>query len=95
MNKAELTADGLLLWHCPGCDRSHGVPVVGGRAWGWNKSLSSPTLTPSVHVHGHPTSPPFKPQPNCHCLMTDGRLQFLDDCGHALAGQTVEMEAWK
>lgn len=27
----------------------------------------------------------------CHSYVTDGRIQFLNDCSHALAGQTVEM----
>jgi len=27
----------------------------------------------------------------CHTFVTDGRIQFLDDCTHALAGQTVEL----
>ena len=27
----------------------------------------------------------------CHLYLTDGRLQFLGDCTHALAGQTVDL----
>lgn len=27
----------------------------------------------------------------CHIYVTDGRIQFLSDCTHALAGQTVPM----
>jgi len=27
----------------------------------------------------------------CHSLVTDGRIQFLSDCTHALAGQTVDL----
>lgn len=27
----------------------------------------------------------------CHSFVTDGRIQFLDDCTHALAGQTVDL----
>lgn len=27
----------------------------------------------------------------CHCFVTDGQIQFLGDCTHALAGQTVPM----
>lgn len=29
----------------------------------------------------------------CHSFVTDGRIQFLDDCTHALAGQTVDLPA--
>jgi hypothetical protein len=27
----------------------------------------------------------------CHSIITDGRIQFLTDCTHALAGQTVDL----
>lgn len=27
----------------------------------------------------------------CHSYVTDGRIQFLGDCTHALAGQTVDL----
>jgi hypothetical protein len=27
----------------------------------------------------------------CHSFITDGRIQFLDDCSHELKGQTVEI----
>jgi len=30
----------------------------------------------------------------CHTFVTDGRIQFLSDCTHALAGQTVDMPPW-
>lgn len=30
----------------------------------------------------------------CHSFITDGRIQFLGDCTHALAGQTVELPDW-
>lgn len=32
----------------------------------------------------------------CHSFVTDGRIQFLGDCTHALAGQTVDLpEKWE
>lgn len=30
----------------------------------------------------------------CHSFVTDGRIQFLGDCTHALAGQTVDLPEW-
>lgn len=30
----------------------------------------------------------------CHSFVTDGRIQFLPDCTHELAGQTVDLPAW-
>ena len=29
--------------------------------------------------------------PRCHIFIRDGRIQYLNDCTHALAGQTVDM----
>jgi hypothetical protein len=28
----------------------------------------------------------------CHSIITDGKIQYQNDCTHKLAGQTVEME---
>lgn len=30
----------------------------------------------------------------CHSFVTEGRIQFLGDCSHALAGQTVDLPDW-
>jgi hypothetical protein len=39
----------------------------------------------------HPDDPaPFKCT-QCHSFVTDGRIQFLGDCTHELAGQTVDL----
>ena len=31
----------------------------------------------------------------CHSFVTDGKIQFLSDCTHALAGQTVDLPDWE
>lgn len=30
----------------------------------------------------------------CHSFVTDGRIQFLGDCTHTLAGQTIDLPDW-
>jgi len=30
----------------------------------------------------------------CHSFITDGRIQYLGDCTHSLAGQTIELPNW-
>lgn len=30
----------------------------------------------------------------CHSFVTDGQIQFLGDCTHSLAGQTVPIPPW-
>lgn len=81
------------MFHCPGCERHHTVRVKGDGAWGWNGDVSKPTLTPSVF--SNPPGPYFvASQPSCHSFVKDGQIQFLDDCSHALAGQTVPLPEW-
>lgn len=39
---------------------------------------------------------PYDDHRRCHSFITDGRIQFLDDCTHALRGQTVDLpEKWE
>lgn len=92
-----------MFW-CPGCKDHHGVPVDGSRGWQWNGSLESPTVTPSILVTQTLYGPDRLTFPNydgqaecesskgtCHSFVTDGKIQFLSDCFHSLAGQTVEL----
>lgn len=30
----------------------------------------------------------------CHSFITDGQIQFLEDCSHELAGKTVPLPVW-
>lgn len=86
-------------WYCPGCDRYHGVPIDGPRKWGFNENWESPTLTPSVLVNKdadgklkpEQTLSGYVPQHRCHVFIRAGQIQFLGDCTHALAGQTVPL----
>ena len=41
----------------------------------------------------HPEKPPVFVCSVCHSFVTDGKIQFLGDCTHELAGQTVELIA--
>ena len=71
---------------CPGCDEMHSFTVRtdGQRpAWGFNGNYEHPTFSPSLLY-------PSKTV-RCHLYLVHGRIQFLADCGHALAGQTVDM----
>ena len=86
------------LFDCPGCGMMHAVPVKRGSragvgpAWDFNGSLEAPTFHPSLLVRYHDQSKGPGVNSVCHLFVTDGMLQFLSDCTHALAGQTVSME---
>ncbi|KMO34765.1 ammonia monooxygenase [Methylobacterium variabile] len=103
--KLRTAEGGLLLFWCPGCDGAHNVrPRDGsGRGWSFNGSYDRPTFSPSVLVRGvQPITDAehaalvrgerVEPRPFvCHSFVTDGQIQFLGDCTHALAGQTVPL----
>jgi hypothetical protein len=89
---------------CPGCVTALAEPVEPGdaefyathvvpvapspRAWGFNGDESRPTFTPSILVRQ--TMGDARPVV-CHSFVREGRIQFLGDCTHALAGQTVDL----
>lgn len=75
-----------LLWHCAGCGIMHAVPVVGlsGPVWHWNGSLDAPTLAPSVMNKG-------RLGVTCHIFMRAGVVEFLSDCSHDKAGQSLQL----
>jgi len=84
-----------LHWWCPGCGQPHCVQVGDGPGprWGWNKDVDHPTFTPSVAVTW--TDPDTKRvEEVCHSFVKKGAMQFLGDCTHELAGQTVPIPAW-
>lgn len=74
--------------------------------WGFNGDYDKPTFTPSILVQAGHYAPGWQgPKcwcntdlPNCHykCVrchsfVTNGQIQFLSDCTHALAGKTVPL----
>lgn len=98
MNKLKPVVDrtGLVVgyqFQCPGCPEHHYVPTVGDKAWGFNGDLKRPTFTPSILVYpsGYLEDGQRRETPRCHSFVRDGRIQFLSDCGHMLAGQTVDL----
>lgn len=87
------------IFRCPGCKTAHTVNTNPG-GWGFSGSVEAPTFTPSVLVT-HPAHPDateefkeWRTERRCHSFVTDGRIQFLSDCTHELAGQTVDLPDW-
>ena len=99
-----------LRFHCPGCNDEHQVNVSPpGWTWNGSiekPTITPSVLVQSGHFapsHDGPCwcsykertgeEPDFKCK-QCHSFVTDGRIQFLSDCSHALAGQTVNLPEW-
>jgi len=92
-----------VTFKCPGCAMSHTLPnqnsrpdYVGPR-WTFNGDYAKPTLSPSISARGAmkldepDETKDWDADAICHSFVTDGRIQFLGDCTHALAGQTVDL----
>lgn len=82
-------------FECPGCQSMHRYIVRWGEksrqkepVWSFNGDLDRPTFRASLLYNQGGLNPN---QPVCHLYMTDGKIQFLADCTHELAGQTVDM----
>jgi hypothetical protein len=82
---------GYTLFFCPGCQSPHAVTVKPPHGWGYNGNADRPTFTPSVGVNLDRSNPS---EGRCHSFVTHGRIQFLTDSDHAMAGQTVDLPDW-
>lgn len=97
--KLRSVESGRIMFWCPGCDGAHMIRVEGASpgCWGYNGNPDAPTFTPSVLVtyDGPDAGKDGAPPAICHSFVTDGRIQFLSDCTHALDGQTVDIPDWE
>lgn len=81
---------GVYLVECPGCKTFHYIQSGAdkGPNWDFNGDFDKPTFSPSLLVNPNRECPD---QHQCHSFIRDGQWQFLNDCTHELAGQTVDM----
>lgn len=99
LSKAHKVSDLGHAIHCPACGNAH----LFDKRWTFNGDLEKPTFRASMLVRG--TVPitdaeadmimrgeHFEPKPLvCHSFVTDGRIEYLNDCTHELRGQTIEL----
>lgn len=90
-------SDRVVFW-CPGCKEDHQIDTA---HWGFNGDHDKPTFSPSylTWLDPNPNADPqhdpdgkFRNGFRCHSYIKEGMIQFLDDCTHALAGQTVALQ---
>jgi hypothetical protein len=94
----------VAIW-CPGCSEAH-MLTTNPAGWTFNGDYDAPTFSPSVKVTGNEritegehavlmAGGTVTPRPRCcHSFIVAGRIQFLPDSTHTLAGQTVELPEW-
>lgn len=92
--------DNVWFW-CPGCEGYHSPRVrmpanptpeeiADQQAnrhglWTWNGDVEKPTIRASILIGAN------RPEYRCHSYVTDGQIEFLQDCYHHLKGQTVDL----
>ena len=82
---------GVYQFYCPGCKEMHNIwtdKADGVDPWGFNGDVNNPTFTPSFKVlsyKGHDISGV------CHSFIRNGKIEYLSDCTHELAGKTIDM----
>jgi hypothetical protein len=70
--------------------------------WQFNGNVDKPTFTPSLlnwwgkdadpnWQEPEGTPPSYGWSGTCHLYVTAGQIQYLGDCTHKLAGQTIDM----
>lgn len=89
--KEERPGTGYYKFFCPGCKREHIFWTNRDRGqsfcWHFNNDLEKPTVRASI-LNDPVEAIGYK---RCHLFITDGKIQYLGDCGHELAGKTVDM----
>ena len=67
-----------------------GQYIVFDERWDFNGDFEKPTFRPSMLMQ-YPAENPETGHVREHFFVTDGKIQYLSDCHHSLAGKTVEM----
>lgn len=104
--KLRVMNDGLIAYWCTGCQMHHGIPIRKTESpyWEFNGDYENPTFSPSIlvripHPEGYSRENPAPKgwegkmvEDICHSFITNGKIQYLSDCTHSLAGQTIDLE---
>lgn len=91
LSKKLAQAFGGLTYYCEGCKQLHTVWTKeyhrpeGGPQWEWDGNTTKPTFNPSIRVSYGSSGE------RCHCFLRHGQIQYLSDCTHELAGQTIDL----
>ena len=74
-----ITFHGYII-ECPACGHGH----LFDDRWTFNGNYDKPSFSPSMLVNAG------EPDRRCHSFVTDGKIQYLDDCFHEFKGKTIE-----
>lgn len=78
--------DGSFWFFCPACQKA--VRLFG---WEFDGNFDAPTFSPSVLSVTENLAGKEPVRHVCHSFIRGGKIQFLDDCTHEMAGKTVDL----
>lgn len=89
----------FIQWNCPATGDWFLIVVKAPAsytrpAWEWNGDVENPTLTPSVSRKTFERDGVTVKTIN-HFFVTDGNVQFLEDCTHDKKGQTLPLQEYQ
>ncbi len=76
-----------LILNFPGPLPNRIIPLTGDHKWAWNGDTEKPTLSPSILTRGEDADGKHV----CHSFVREGKVEFLSDCSHEFAGQTLDL----
>jgi hypothetical protein len=87
----------IAIFYCPGCEEHHQIDLS---KWEFDGNFDKPTFSPSYLTWNDP-NPNADPKHDrdgkyrrgfrCHSFIKAGQIEYLSDCTHKLAGQTVAL----
>ena len=81
--KIHPTDNTMYMFWDVGLNQPNAFYIRGDCGWSWNGNVEKPTVNPSVLLTiGDERS---------HLFIRDGKIQYLSDCTHELAGKTIDM----
>jgi hypothetical protein len=87
-------------FYCPGCECHHQIwykecQCNRSFAWEFNGNIDKPTFAPSLLIKYPVWINDVKSERVCHSFIKDGMIQYLSDCTHKLANQTIEIPEYE
>lgn len=81
----------VVQFRCPGCGWLHILNTDRAErpCWTFNGDVERPTLSPSINAWREYGGDRMTER--CHSFVEAGRIRFLNDCTHGMAGQTVDL----
>lgn len=78
--------------YCFACGCGH---KFNRKQWQFNGDYVLPTFSPALRWRVPPNPLSNQHEHICHCTIRDGKIEYADDCTHAMAGMTYDLHEFK